>query len=86
MGEIIFFDDRIGPDRLHQAFLVEHDVVMLDQVEERLKNPRRQGNRRARTRQKAFRGIQAKIAELVNVRRGAFIAGFRKIQKNSAVY
>ncbi len=45
LGEIIFFDDGIGPDRFHQALLVEDGVVIFDQVEERLKNPRRQCNR-----------------------------------------
>ena len=47
LGQIIFFNDGIGPDRLHQALLVEHSVVMLDHVEKRLKNPRRQRHRHA---------------------------------------
>ena len=47
LGEIIFFDDGIGPDRLQQALLVEDGVVMLDHVEERLKNPRRERYRHA---------------------------------------
>jgi hypothetical protein len=52
---------------------------MLDEVEERLKNPWRQRHLRVRPPQKAFSCVQAEIAEFVNVRRRSIYREFHKI-------
>ena len=54
---------------------------MLDEVEERLKNPRRQRHLRAISPQKAFSCVQAEIAEFVNVRRQSIYREFHKISE-----
>ena len=81
LGKIIFFNDGIGPNRFNEALLIEHGVVMFDHIEERLKNPRRQRDWCISAPQKAFRRIQVKIAELVNVRRRSAHCRFHKISE-----
>ena len=44
LRQIVFLDDRVRPDRLHDPLLVQHTVVMLDHIKKRIEYSRRQGN------------------------------------------
>src|SRR6266478_2695887 len=54
---------------------------MFDQIEERLKNARRQRHLRVRPPQKALSCVQAEIAKLVNARRRSIHREFHKVSE-----
>ncbi len=53
LGKIIFFDDRVRPDRFHEALFVEHGALMLEQIEQSLEDSRSERDGRAVSPQKA---------------------------------
>lgn len=64
LGQIGFFDECVGPQRLEQLILRDDALSMLDQQRQKVECLRRQGLRRAVAEERALRGIQDEGAEL----------------------
>jgi hypothetical protein len=67
LAQIVFFDDRVGPDLPHQFVFFDYFSAILDQKQKRLENLRRERDLFAAFHQKTFDRVNAKFAEFVNV-------------------
>ncbi len=84
LAEVIFLDDRVRPNRLHQPLFIQHGIVVLDHVEERIEDSRCEGNRRPiAPPQETCHRVEPEITEFVDMGAGSLHRLFRKIQKNS---
>jgi hypothetical protein len=69
LAQVVFFYDRVGPQRIEQGRALEHDTRMLEEIDERVECPRRQVHRSAfGAGQHSAAAIQAELPELERLR------------------
>jgi hypothetical protein len=65
--EVVFFDHRIGPDRLHQFVFSDYSAGTFDKQEKRIKHLRLERDYLGVAQQAAARGVYAEGSELEDV-------------------
>ena len=72
LGQVVFLDDGIWPDGVHDAFRLQEGALVADQVKQGVENPRRERDLHVIPPQQPLFGVETEFAEFVEASGGSF--------------